>query len=267
MHRGLQMHRGQPIEICKSHELMNDSQGRTLINRKNALHLWNIFLLGCAAAGASAQAMPPQKLSVQYEMSRNGTVMVTVSETLTHDGKLYRIESDAKGKGLFALSNRGALKRSSEGFVLNEGLQPREFRDQRGDRPAEFARFDWSRRVVMGERDGKVETTPITGMAQDRLSFLWNFSFSPPKSKELVVDVADGRGVDRFRYVVAGSETLKTPAGEVNALKLVKQREPGDDRGTEIWLAIKHHYVPARVLVVEKDGTRIDQVVTRLPTE
>ena len=55
------------------------------------------------------------------------------------------------------------------------------------------------------------------------------------------------------------------PADE--ALKLVKQRDPGDDRGTELWLAVRHHYVPVRVLVVEKDGTRLDQVATRVAAE
>jgi hypothetical protein len=246
---------------------MNDSPLPTVKIRNMAFQIRIAVLLWSVLGLAPAWGMPPQKLGVQYEMSRNGTVMVEVFETLVHDGKAYRIESDAKGRGLFALSNRGALKRSSQGVIQGDGLQPREFRDQRGDRPAEFARFDWAKRVVLGERDGKTESTPIAGPTQDRLSFLWNFSFIPPKGKEVLVDVADGRGVDRFRYVVAGPEQLKTPAGEINALKLVKQREPGDDRGTEIWLAVKHHFVPARILVIEKDGTRIDQIATRLPAE
>ncbi|MSQ53619.1 MAG: DUF3108 domain-containing protein [Betaproteobacteria bacterium] len=217
-------------------------------------------------AGAT-HAVPPQKLNVQYEMSRNGTVMVEVSETLVHDGKTYRIDSDARGKGLFALSNRGNLKRESKGTIEPGGLRPLEFRDQRGDRRPEFARFDWSKREVVEERDGRNETTPIKGPTQDRLSFLWSFAFVPPKGREIVIDVADGRGVDRFRYSISGPEKLKTAAGEIDAVKLVKQREPGDDRGTEVWLSVRHHYAPVRILVVEKDGTRLDQIVTRVLAE
>lgn len=81
------------------------------------------------------------------------------------------------------------------------------------------------------------------------------------------MDVADGRGVDRFRYLISGPEKIKTPAGELDAIRLTKQREPGDDRGTEVWLSVAHGYVPVRVLVVEKDGTRLDQVATRLLTQ
>ncbi len=219
------------------------------------------------ALSAGAFALPPQKLNVQYQMSRNGTVMVEVSETLAHDGKSYRIESDARGRGVFALSNRGSVKRASRGSISADGLRPLEFRDQRGDRAPDVARFDWARRVVIEEHEGKTETIPITGPTQDRLSFLWSFAFVPPGGREIVLDVADGRGMSRFRYAITGTEMLKTPAGEIETMKLVKQRDPGDDRGTELWLAVRQHFVPVRILVVEKDGTRLDQVATRLSSE
>jgi hypothetical protein len=77
--------------------------------------------------------------------------------------------------------------------------------------------------------------------------------------------VADGRGAPvRYDYAVAGSEVLKTPIGDLQTLHLVKQRTPDDSRQTEVWLDQKRNFVPVRVLVVEKDGTRLDQVVTRI---
>ena len=44
---------------------------------------------------------------------------------------------------------------------------------------------------------------------------------------------------------------------------LVKQREQGDAQ-TEIWLAPEFHNLPVKVLIVEDDGVRYEQVVTRL---
>ena len=70
--------------------------------------------------------------------------------------------------------------------------------------------------------------------------------------------------MSRHRYAVAGRETLKTPAGDFEALKLVKQRDAGDERETEIWLAAKRDFLPLRIVVVEKDGTRRDQILTRI---
>lgn len=239
--------------------------GGLIVQARAVLAVWGLAL--SFAWAPAADALPPQKLSVQYELSRNGIVMVEVIDTLTHDGKSYRIDSDGRGKGVFALSNRGSIKRESRGIVDAAGIRPVEFRDQRGDRKPEFARFDWTKRLVTEERDGKVEMAKIVGPMQDRLSFLWSFVFAPPIGKVLELDVADGRGVSRFRYLNHGAEKLKTPAGEMDTVRLVKQKDGGDDRGTEIWLAVRNNFVPVRVLVVEKDGTRLDQVATRLISE
>jgi hypothetical protein len=213
--------------------------------------------------GLAALAAPPPRVKVYYDLSYNGTVMAEGSETLEHDGRTYRIESEVKGKGLFALVKRGEVRRVTRGEIAAGNLRPVEFRDQRGDRAPEFARFDWSKRLVTHERDSKSETTPISDGMQDRVSFLWSFSFAPPKG-EVSADVADGRGTAHFRYGLAGREVLKTSAGDLETLHLVKQRDPGDNRATEVWLAVQRSYIPVRLLVVEKDGSRVDQVVTRI---
>ena len=221
-----------------------------------------------AAFGAFAVTMvlaaPPHRVTLQYDVSQNGMTMVEATETLEHDGRSYRIQSEWQGKGLFALSARGKAKRSSQGAIEARGLAPREFRDQRGDGPLGVARFDWAKKVLTRERDGRIESEPLPERTQDRLSFAYGFAFAPPAGGEFGVHIADARGLSLHRYAVAGRETLKTGAGEFEALKLVKQRAPGDDRGTEIWLAPKRNYLPLRVLVIERDGTRLDQLLTRI---
>ena len=47
-------------------------------------------------------------------------------------------------------------------------------------------------------------------------------------------------------------------------MRLVKQRENKDDKETEIWFASSRDYLPVRILVIEKNGVRIDQVLTRI---
>ena len=78
--------------------------------------------------------------------------------------------------------------------------------------------------------------------------------------------LSDGRGFSSFRYALAGSELLNTPVGDIETVKLVKQLDPGDERGTEIWLASKRDFLPVRILVIEKNGARIDQMITRIGT-
>ena len=225
------------------------------------------ILLICAFAGAAA-AQPPHKLALSYDLSYNGVVAAELTEVLQHDGKSFSLSSEGRGKGIGALLYRGAAKRSCRGEVTPDGLRPLEFRDQRGDKPASVARFDWVKKTLTQEHDGKNETTNMTLPLQDRLSFLYDFAFqSSPElvpGKTIKVTLTDGKGLTRFQYDVAGQETLKTPAGELETVRLVKQRDNKDDRGTEIWFARSRNYLPVRILLIEKDGARIDQILTHI---
>jgi len=201
-------------------------------------------------------------------VSYNGVVAAEVTEVLEHDGKTFSLRSEGRGKGIGALLYRGAAKRWCRGEITSTGLRPLEYRDQRGDRPAAAAKFDWVGKTLTQEHDGKSETTKLVPPLQDRLSFLYNYAFqSSPDlkpGKEIKVTLTDGKGLARFQYNVAGTERLSTPAGELETVRLVKQRENKDDKGTEIWFASGRDYLPVRILVIETDGVRIDQVLTRM---
>lgn len=224
------------------------------------------------AAVTGAQALPPQRVVLEYDMSLNGTAMAQVVDRLEHDGKAYSLSEEVKGKGLYALARSGTARRSARGMVAAEGLKPLEFRDKRGNSPENMARFDWDKASLTLGQEGNTEIKPMPAreLLSDRLSFLWTFAFLPPDAarpgKEIRAVLTDGRGLSSFRYLVSGVETLNTAAGPLQTVKLVKQRESGDDRATEIWLATERHYLPVRILVVEKDGTRIDQSLTRMGT-
>jgi hypothetical protein len=75
--------------------------------------------------------------------------------------------------------------------------------------------------------------------------------------------MATGRKLDRYRYAITPDVVIDTPLKRLSTLHLVKQREQ-DDTGTEIWLAPEFHYLPVRVVIVESDGVRYEQVATRV---
>jgi hypothetical protein len=225
------------------------------------------FVAACIFAGACA-AQPPHKLSLTYDLSYNGVVAAELTEVLEHDGKNFSLSSEGRGVGIGALLYRGAAKRSCRGEVTSAGLRPLEYRDQRGDKPPSVARFDWAKKTLTQEHDGKNETTNMVPPLQDRLSFLYNFAFQAAPDlkpgKEIRINLTDGKGLTYFQYNVAGTEVLKTPAGEFETVHLMKQRDNKEDRGTEIWFASGRDYLPVRILVTEKDGVRIDQVLTHI---
>jgi hypothetical protein len=165
----------------------------------------NIFFL-IAFSAASAQAAPPGKAEVVYELGRNGMALAEVTQRIEHDGKAYKLTENVRGRGVLAL--KGDITRTSEGAVAADGLRPRKFEDKRSGRDTLTAEFDPAAKAP-------------TLKQQDQLSLAWSFAFAPP-AKEVGVSVADGKRVSEYAYQPAGREKVKTPAGEFDALKFVK---------------------------------------------
>ena len=212
----------------------------------------NWFLPIALSVAAAAAAAPPQRVEIGYELVRNGSVVAEVNQRLEHDGRSYRLAETWKGKGIYSL--RGEATRSSQGAVAADGLRPRKFEDRRSGRDTQYAEFD------------PAAQTP-TLQRQDRLSFIWTFAFAPPGAAAATVIASDGKSATTYVYQAAGRERVKTPAGEFDALKLVKRRDHPRDRVTEIWLAADRQYIPVRILVIEKDGSRIDQSAVRISSQ
>ena len=221
-----------------------------------------LTVLSFCVAG-SASAAPAKHVEVEYEISRNGNAVADMVEKLEHDGKTYRLSGQLRGRGVFAL--RGDASRTSRGSIGPGGLRPAEFEDKRTGRDTARATFDWAAKTMtLQGKEGASETKPLPPDIQDRLSFGYQFAFHPPGAAPVGVSVTDGKGVSTSTYKSVGKETVKTPAGEFEALKLEREKKDAGDRTTEIWLATRLGMVPVRILVVEKDGTRIDQVATRV---
>jgi len=198
----------------------------------------------------SALSAPPNKVEVSYTLSRNGSNVAEVVDRLEHDGKSYRLEETLKGKGVLAL--KGEAKRSSTGAVAPDGLRPQKYEDKRKGREAQH------------DFDPKAATPTL--QRQDQLSFVWTFAFAPPKGA-VTVSVADGKHVTSYTYEPAGRERVKTPAGEFDALKLVKKKKEPQDKGTTIWLATDRQNLPVKILIEDKDGTRLEQTAAKISAQ
>jgi hypothetical protein len=213
-------------------------------------------ILVCSAV----EAAPPARIKLSFEVTY-GTMHGDVVETLEHDGRTYSIVSDTKGRGILAAFGN---KRTVRGRISPEGLRPDEYRDERPFGWLATAKFDWESRSVTQERKGKSETLRMQSPAQDPLSLAYTFAFVPPTGKEYDIVRADGRGLTPFRFAVLGNEKLSTPIGDIQTLHIAKVRDGPDDKATDIWFAVDRGFLPVRVLVVDKNGERVDQVVTRI---
>ena len=107
-------------------------------------------------------------------------------------------------------------------------------------------------------------TEPMFPDTQDRLSFLLALSLIPGRAQSSTFHVVDGKGLSHHKYQVFGRERLRTSAGEFDTVKVARLSEGARQETAELWLAAELGYLPVRLLVVQDDGTRLDQTAVRV---
>jgi hypothetical protein len=212
----------------------------------------------------AVRAAPPDAIKAGYDLARNGLRIATVQDAFERNGGNYRLVSESVAVGVAAVFIRKRIRGVSSGAVTAAGLRPEQFDYSDGDKTVS-ASFDWKAERVNLAYDDRKEALPLPQGTQDRLSLTYQFMFLPlDKMKVVPVHMTNGRKIESYRYSVAGSEPIETPLGKMNTVHLVKQRESGDNNQTEIWLATERSNVPVRILIVESDGTRYEQVISQL---
>ncbi len=227
------------------------------------MHKWSLAI-GFSLC-AAVQAAPPARVEIAFEVMYNDGVVADVTHLLEHDGVNYTVTERWKGRGVYALA--GEAQRSSRGTIAADGLRPIEYEDLRSWREPSRASFDWVKKMLTLQfRDGP-QSRPMPAHAQDRLSFAYAFAFRAPGKGPTEFNLVDGKGVAEYVFENAGRDRIRIPAGEFDALRLVKRKVQPGDRGSELWLDPARAYLPLRVLSVQKDGKRIDQVAVRVTVQ
>jgi hypothetical protein len=210
---------------------------------------------------AAARATPPGFIELEFEFTHNGGALARVTERLERSGEDYQLTETWKGRGLYALL--GSARRVSRGSFTATALRPREFFDERSGRDTARAWFDWKTLQVTMQYQGERKTEPMFPDTQDRLSFLAALSLLPGNAEAVSYHVVDGKGVSHHKYRVLGPERIKTPAGEFNTVK-VQRLSDNDKESAHLWLAAELGYLPVRLLVVERDGSKNEQLAVRI---
>lgn len=223
-------------------------------------------LILCAMTACATALAAPQTVTASYDVRLNGLNVATVNERYEARDGTYRLASSSEPMGLFALVKKLAVRFTSTGEVTGTGLRPRQFEGRRatGEAPEVVAEFDWAGSRLALTHDGKTEALALPPGTQDRLSVMYQFMFVAPElTSQLAVAVTNGRRIDRYVYTVTPDVEQDTPLGRLRTVHLVRLREPGDPEN-EIWLAPEHGYVPVRMIIVERDGTRYEQLIAKL---
>lgn len=229
--------------------------------------LLSIFFVATIAmtAQAQAQAQDIRQGTVTLKFAINsfkkdggsyGSAVAT--DVLRIHQSRYEIDSETVALGFITL-----LKRSSRGTVGALGLMPDEFRDERKTKTPAVARIDRARKVVTLDQ-GESREEPLLDPLYDQLSFTYSFVVRPPDAEEYRFYMTDGKRISNYVYRKVDTEMIDSSLGKLETVHLRKIQDAEDERGAELWLSPAHHFLPVKAVVTEKDGTRLEQVVTKI---
>lgn len=225
--------------------------------------VWVFALVMPFGMFARAHAAVPSSAEITYNLFRNGIMLGTISERFEAKDGQYRATSEGRATGLLALVQRDPARYVSVGAVTKEGLRPQRFEGHHRGRSL-AADFDWPGKKLTLTRDGVNDTLALPAVTQDRLSIMYQLMFyAAAKPTVLDVNVTNGRKISHYRYRVYPNVTIDTPFKRLNTMHFVKQHAP-DESGTEVWIAPEYGNVPVKVVIIEDDGDRFEQVATRV---
>jgi hypothetical protein len=217
---------------------------------------------------AIAKEPPVAPFRAEYVAARNGSDLGTAHSTLTFvEGETWEFLTQTRGtSGLAALARLEVMEKSEFRW---HGLLP------------ELIQYDYRQRAAWSsrERSLRVDAGAGTIASKDR-DKSHTLAFEPGVSDrstvalaiaaalaagatELRFRVADRESVEWQTYHRTGTETIMTPAGSFETIRVERVREkPG--RTTTSWIAPSHGYVPVRILHRETDGETFDLRLVRL---
>ena len=225
--------------------------------------------VGMWSTGRAVEPLPwPAAMTLKYEVSGRARGLPYRAASVLHwepNGAAYTASLDMRAPLV------GTRTQRSEGRLSRDGLRPERYIDQaRRERRYELA---WAEQRFRYLRDGQfMHDGPLVAGTQDRLSLffqlgLWARSQAQEAmgSATAVVPVLGQGGTEPWRFRLAAQEAVDTPAGSLPALRLERERaDPGDTQIT-LWLAPAVHHLPARLVLEDDEGHRVDQRLRRLP--
>lgn len=170
--------------------------------------------------------------------------------------------------------NGHALTLTSSGQVRpNVGVAPVRYTEKRGDRAPQATNFQWNAGKITFS--GSTVEVPLQEGAQDQLSFMAQLALIaqafPERMKPgmaIALEVAGNRNTRVYDLRVIGVETLTTPAGTIETLKLDRVVQPGTrDPRIQLWLAPSMRWLPVKTYTTLANGDEVETLLREVVFE
>ncbi|MDO9625477.1 MAG: DUF3108 domain-containing protein [Pseudomonas sp.] len=116
--------------------------------------------------------------------------------------------------------------------------------------------FDWAGKQVTGTDRGDPVSFPLNRGVQDKSTYQLVLQHDVAAGKQsMSYQVIDGDEIETYDFRVLGEEVVRTKAGQIDAIKVERVRDPTQSsRKTVLWFAKDWDFLLVRLHQVETDG-------------
>lgn len=220
-------------------------------------HLFLIAAIGLMFATSLRAGNVPDDFTAVYAISLNNFVIGESEIKLEAQPKSqYLYRSNTRSTGIARLFRSDVVEESSRFDIRRSHIRPLEYRfDHTGSKKQRHAllNFDWKKMQVANTVEGHTWEMEIPQNALDKLVVQIAVMADLAAGKqELIYNIADGGKLKEYRFSVVGTENIRVPAGEFEALKIERIRKD-NDRTTYLWCAPSLNYLPVRIEQIEHE--------------
>lgn len=204
-----------------------------------------------------------------YEVRLNGFTVGELQQTLqTQDDDTHELYSRTKAKGVFKLIKSDVIKETSIVTMADDQVRPQQYVYDRsgGDKDKRVElNFDWSDREVTIDDKKQPWVLDLGDTTHDKHAYQLQLMLDLDADTEsLTYEIADGGKLKTYEIVVLGRETVKTPLGKIETIKLRRERDADSERETTLWCVPSLGNLPVRLEHKEKDDSRFIAVIKEL---
>lgn len=226
-----------------------------------------LLLAGCVNAVASPGNLPGPFMA-SYALTSTGVRFATMKRSFSplEDGT-YLYHSETNTDGLLALVRKDNISEKSTWQYAGGQLQPLHYSylhtGGKKDRNVEIE-FDWDARKITNTINGASWRMPLQAYIMDKLLYQLAIMYDLDKGMDKIsYAIADGGKIKSYDFELVGKESVDTPIGKFEALKLSRHKS-NTVQNTTIWCARELGYLPIKVENVEENGRESTAIIETL---
>lgn len=207
-------------------------------------------------AGQSGTASSLQPFRIQYKTRYE---LGWFSFDIDGERQLEALPDNRWRFSFNAEASIASLQESSEFTLHEQQIQPLNYRFQTTgllNKPTETLLFSPESQQIIDAQNNHHYTDQWQPGIQNNLSFMLQISLDLAQGKtELHYPVFDRNKIRELRFEILGEETINTPLGQLQAIK-IQQIRSNSKREIFAWLAPQHQYQMVRLAYHEKGKLR-----------